>query len=499
MLLLAPDLLLEKPGQGDGYYYIAYAFFELNQPEKAKQYLAQATAAADKLLAARIEKLTGLMEGQQQEQQTLSVAERLEAEGKTAEAAAAWEKAWKADKNNLEFALNAVSGYISLQQYPAALLILRDPLVSKDPEAVKLAARLNQTGQMKTLNGYNEAMRSGDAALNRQSYTSALQSYEKALRFKPSNPEALRQIAITKDEQAYDKARETATIVSLQEYRQRYARGRHIEAVDRQLQALLLAGGRAARGSSVSGAETFYQQYLDLYPQGPDAAVARQELCAVYIAEAKSNEKSKYGVGTSVDMYRKAQALCQHPLASASRIKRLERKKRNWNRPEQTAFGWNADRENLLGGSMHFLMPRALGYYAAYRFSTYGESLADWKTDDLSTVPSASRGKLTFTGNTVKGANIITLGLTKKVFYPVWVYAGAGLAFQEEIKEFRDAAGNEEHALNEDRSYTALNPEAGLLLVVGPVFLRGGFSKPLSPKAPGGMVTTFGAGIVFGD
>ena len=211
IIMLAPDLLIEDPTKGDGYFYTALAFLKMGIPEKATEYIALAEPVADSILKTRIADLKADISSSKQAIAIVDKAGQQEKSGNNKMAADEWKKLWELDKSKTENALNAVELYVGEKKYLLALEILNDAALSKDADAKNLSAKINQTPEMKVINGYNDAMKQGKAGFEKGSYQTALSKFEVALSFKSNDADAVQFKKKAQDEIAWEKAKSTNT------------------------------------------------------------------------------------------------------------------------------------------------------------------------------------------------------------------------------------------------------------------------------------------------
>jgi tetratricopeptide (TPR) repeat protein len=499
VVMLSTDLLIEEPTKGDGYYYTAMAFYKLNDLEKAKVYIDKAGAFNDPLLKTKIDRLKAGVSNAAQARQSAANASAQEKSGNSVRAVDNWRQAWLADKTNVEFALNAVGLYVEEKNYPAALDLLNEPFLATDPEAIKLAKRINQTPQMVSINGYNAAMKEGKVSFDKDNFETALSKALSALTYRANDNAALKLKESAKDEIAYAKARKENTIGAFEKYKAEYPLGLNIASCDRILQNSYIATARdyIKEGKYPDGIG-FYEKFITVYPRGEKVLTVKTELCDAYFNYAKSTEKSKYGGGieNSVTYYTKALE-CNHAGISLSKIHRLERKVQKLSYSDDGFFAWNADENNYIGFTTGTLNNRTLGFYIGGRTSpAFFETLSSWKTDDASSNADAPSKDNVYAGESKNRELYINLGLTFKVIRPLWVYAGPGVVFATEMKKFQ-AKGSSvtDWVENKDKTSTSFAPEAGVQLLLGPVTLRYGVSKSFQSKVQKDIVQTFGFGF----
>ena len=86
-----------------------------------------------------------------------------------------------------------------------------------------------------------------------------------------------------------------------------------------------------------------------------------------------------------------------------------------------------------------------------------------------------------------------TFGLTKKIFHPIWIYVGGGVATNQELREFKDANGKIEYVPNKDVKVLCFNPEAGVKVKLGFLVFSYGVNKPFSETFSQPYMHQFGA------
>jgi thioredoxin-like negative regulator of GroEL len=506
VILLAPDLLIEDPLRGDGYYYLAYAFYELNEATKSTEYLELAVPLADQKLKARIGTLKELIRGRTQNKQTAVLAQQLERENKLRPAADAWKKAWEAGKANLDFALNAVTNYISLKDYPAALAILNDPQVKSDQEAIELIGRLNETGQMKNINGYSGAMASGDQLMLKENYSSALTKFEEALSFKPSDRTASDKKNEAIDEIAWQAARKTNTIESYESYLKGRTLKQHSTAAHGIIQRSLIGFGEsAAKNDNVSDMETYFNKYFSDYPGGNDTDKARRVMCETYyrVALGNTSKKDAYSQQQASELFSKADKLCLNKPDIAGRIKKANKLATRYGRPDRTFYTFAYDSLLNYGISIGSVKTRGIGMYFTIRLNedilssmgaangtvdnsgkVTGGQFADWGND------------WRFKNETTQAAAEGVIGITHKITYPLWIYAGAGVSYNQlywkmDIYDNNKKYHDTDWVKNSDG--TKIKPvfESGLIVDLMGLNLRGGMKTEKFDK----FVLTLGVGF----
>lgn len=508
VILLAPDLLIEDPTRGDSYYYLAYAFHALKDTAKAHEYLALAVPLADQKLSARIAALKELMLGTTQNEQTAVLAGQLENENKLRPAAESWKKAWEADKSNLDLALNAVLNFIELKDYPSALTILNDPQVKSDPEAMKLINRLNETGQMKTINGYDKAMSNGNQFLLNENYSGALSKFEEALGFKPGDRLATDKKNEAVDEIAWAGASKTNTIVSYEAYLRGKTLKRHTKTAHGIIQRSLISFGEsAAKSDDVTNMETYFNKYFSEYPRGDDTEKARQIMCDTYyrLASGKALEKNAYSQQQASELFSKASKLCVNKPDIAANIKKANSLAIRFGRPDRTFYTYAYDSLANIGISLGSVKNRGVGMYITLRANPTALTILGAANGTVDNTGQVTGGQFVNWGNDWRFNNETKhavaeglLGITHKIAYPLWMYAGAGASYNQlywnmDIYDNNGDYDSTDWVKNSDESKIKPVLESGLIVDIMGLNLRGGMKTEKFDK----FMLTLGVGFSF--
>lgn len=337
----------------------------------------------------------------------------------------------------------------------------------------------------------------GDLEMKARRWTPAVENFTNALKLYNEASVAVKLIK-ARDEQAYAFAREKNSIEDYENYLSKFPSGIHKQEADAVLQKnyLRLARDYVTR-NDFDKAVYYYKAYQNRYPQGPEIETVNAELCNYYLAEAKKEEKTKSvgSVKRAIELYTTAQK-CENAV-SKSHLSSLNRKVKRWSRPDESFLGWHADETNLIGFMVGGLKTRKLDWYFSGRTgSGLFKDKAYWKTDSKNSLQESVNKDKKFTGTIIPSEIYANIGLTKRIVYPFWIYVGAGVAINSELRQFKSTTGSEEELVeNKDAKFTAFNPEGGLYLLLGPFVLRYGINKPMSAKYTGSVLQHFGIAI----
>lgn len=497
LLVTAPELITSEPSHALGYYYTAMAFYKLEDMEKASEYLSMAETMADDEMKTKISALKKEIETGAK---SIEIAQSLSKNASDDDKAIEYKKLWELDKSKTEYALNAIEIYIGKEQYLSALELLNDPQIARDPQAKAIADKINKMPKIIAINNYNRAMKEGADKMKSEFYVQAIDKFDEALKIYPSDGAAGREKRKAQEELAWQSAIKKNSETSIREYLSRYPLGKYKSRADDILERSYLKFARDfVKSKDIDNAIKYYKTYQKYYPKGPQINTVNNELNALYISEAKryENDKSAYGMKKAQEYYGLALEL-KPGVVSKDHLESLKRKETRLGKPDAGFFGWSADMDNMLGFMAGALNNRKLGMYISFRTSnTIFEETAYWKTDDENSTADAGSGNRKFTG-TIKHQSIYgTLGITKKIVRPLWIYAGAGVAYDLELREFEKDGNTKELVENADSKYVVINPEIGLQLKLGFLTVRYGINKPITPLFKEDFMQHFGVGLSF--
>ncbi|EMR02381.1 tetratricopeptide repeat protein [Cesiribacter andamanensis] len=485
VLMAAPDLIIADPGRAEGYYYTALAFVKIGQPAQAGEYLKTAKELNQQHMADRISQLEAEMA------QTTSLQQqqgRILAMGNTSspeKAAAEWKRLWELDRSKIENGLEAVERYIELKQWEEALAILQDPVFAREPKAQQLIALINQTPEMKRLNGFRDALAQAQKAMQNRQYRDAIAAAQKALSFQADHAESKKIIATAEDELAWETATKAHSVEAYETYLNGRTQRTHApEAHQFIRQGLMHWGEEAAKKGNVADMEAHLLKYLSRYPAGQDVAKAKSLLCETYLrlARAAAEQKTSYGQQQAIELFNKASQQCAEPAPIQKEISTAKRKEKRFGRPDRFYMAYLHDSLSPIGFSMGTINNRSLGFYFSVRGNEDLFTETDYFTvDDQGRVEGNVYEDIRYSGTKKLGNLSGTIGLTKKITYPLWVYAGAGLYHSRELWEMdsyddRGYFVRTSYAKNTDHlEYQALY-ESGLILDLSGLHLRAGFT-----------------------
>lgn len=501
VMLLSTDLIIEYPHLGDGYYYAAMAFYRIGDSSKAEEYLEMADSFDNDSLRTMIRDLRNEMQRQDTLASTAQQIEQLQQAGAEDRAADEWRRLWQEDRQNTDFALNAVQLMIQSRRYTEALEILNHATVRSFPEAQRLINVINQTPEMVSLNNYNSAMDAGRRSLGSNQYGNAITQFRSALQAKPNDTEATRLLRQAEDEQAWANARQTNTIASYEAYVSGNTSRQYRDQAERIIRnSLLVHGTTHVSQNNLSGAEQNLLKLVRQYPQSSEAAEGRIQLCTLYtnLGDAQASIRTAVAQSNAIRHYQNALQMCQNTTNLDSKITAAERRRVNWSRPDLGFVSFTHDELTTYGLSIGSANNRKIGMYITGSLNeALFEETASYTIDDNLMLDGAGSGTYYLTGEEKTGVVDGILGLTVKLAYPLWFYAGGGIRYNLVMWEIDEYRGNQrvdtEWVKNTDQ--TGIEPvfDAGVMLNIMGFHLRGGVKGTDMEN----LVYTVGVGFSF--
>ncbi len=338
----------------------------------------------------------------------------------------------------------------------------------------------------------------GDQKMDIGEWRKAIDKYSEALEIKNS-AKVEEKRANAWDEHTYEIASYQITVEPMEAYLDKYPLGIHMVQAEEKLKKEYLERAREARGKDFETAELYYKKYQQRFPRGSKIKIVNTELCSLYYTEGKKYDKSKniYDISRAIDLFTAANNCGKK--TSDRKMSSLQRKQRKGFRHDDSFVGWHGDEENLYGVMFGGLKNKKVGTYLSARAGNgIFEDVTYWETNNENSVAKSDDLKKTFTGTITSKTIYGNFGITKKIFHPVWLYTGAGVCVNSEIRQFEhNTTKVKEFAENGDKKFTALNVEAGIYLKLAGLVFRYGVNKPINDKFGNSLVHHFGFGFTF--
>lgn len=446
--------------------------------EKASSWLSKAKGMADEQLGSKIQELERQIESGQK-------AKALESgDGMSRESADRWKALWELDKSNSGYAFSALEGYISHKEYESALQLLDDPAFRQDQESAQLREALSQTPEMQQVRQYNDYVAQGDKLYGQKRFSGAIAEYKKALELHPEDPGLTAKIEDAEDEEAWSNALEENTLASIESYLHgNTLKNNREEARQIMRNSLLKFGEEYAIAGEVDKMELYLGKLKKSYASGAaDLAYADDVMVRTYerMADGYSRSKSYSKLSDAADYYEKAAGLNPENSYQAS-IRATERRIKRYYRADFTYLAIVYDSITNVGISFGDFKNRKLGLYLTYRLDpdVFVSSASYNKKEDGTFAGPMDYTDIRSEGKLRTASMDAILGLTKKITYPLWIYFGGGVSYQQEWEELSMySTSGELHQTDwvklSDRESLAPMAEIGLALNLDKLHLRAG-------------------------
>jgi tetratricopeptide (TPR) repeat protein len=472
VLLAATDLVIADPARGDGYLYTAMAFYHLKEDSKMQKYLSKAKNKADDALQVKIDAFITQMNSINNTSDYVKDAQAYEKSNNPRAACQSWTKAWEEDKSRVDYALNIVGHYVDFKEYENALIILNDPSISNDPDVQSVISKIRQTPTIVAKEGYENAMKLGEMALEAKQYKNALDQFNIALSNRNNDDQALAMRRLSEEEIMWEKARNSSYIEDTEKYADTYPSGKYISEAKSSINSSYISIAKNYyQAGNESGMVDMHNRFLNRFPNDQGIMEIKNLLLDFYFTNAEANYKA--------DNYSSAKALYQQYLVvyaggfraeeCQTKIKRCDRRLNQrsagfllYSYDAQSPIGMDFGRVNtdILGGYMNIKMNKEIftGINVLYKINDARES--------------DRPGNVRLSGEKREANICVSGGLTFKLAYPLWGYVGGGFGYftrYEEADVYFDNGDfwETDWLKNSDHTETLFFPEAGFRLKLG--------------------------------
>ncbi|GHU71790.1 hypothetical protein FACS189413_13960 [Bacteroidia bacterium] len=268
-----------------------------------------------------------------------------------------------------------------------------------------------------------------------------------------------------------------------------------------------------------------YKRYAALFPSDSKKTDMEQDLKTLFYKNAAEQEQknSKENLQKALNYYKNAtdygyekNTVSKDITRVVSKLKRLATVQGNYG-----YFGFATDTQTPLGISFGGLKYKKLGFYMTAKINTmlfksskeYSEDAVKEQIKKQSEKAGVQTAMYNLSYSNIygdlpaekHGAANLTLGLTKGISYPLWVYAGVGVAYVQPLYEVRttkyDSSGSSTDATislgyytNPDETEKTIRPvvEAGAIYKLGGFYLNAGIRTDLD-----GVYLSGGLGFAF--
>ncbi|WP_207426743.1 hypothetical protein [Pedobacter sp. SYSU D00535] len=491
--------------RADGFLLASLISLKQQDLDQAKAYLAKAEGLKVSEGMFSVDFVKQAVKEREVTSLLLETAKNAQNQGNRPVAASLYTEAFlKNEAENAEHGFEAYKLWRQEKEFSKAIQVLekleKSPNYRVSQQAVNLLKELSQDPELRLDRQFYDYMQLAAQSEKMGQLPEAVDLYQKAVHLKPGHLDANKRIQRLNDELAFRVATEKNSMEVYEQYLIKFPEGIHRKEVDVALAGLYLNSARTYAGKgNFAEAEKHYKKHQSLYPGSGDRERVDAELCDLYFKEARKHEQLKTAahLEKAISYYQQAEA-CNHRALKEGHLTKLNNKQQRWSRPNMRFWGWHGDERDAIGITGGSLNTRKIGLYMAVRLNKdFPSEGADtyWKTNNMNSVEGSEDKEKTFTGKTIERRLHATVGITKKLIHPLWIYAGGGLAINGQLREFVSEDGTVEKVSNSDQSYAAFNPEAGLHLKIGPLTLGYGLNRPLTDRFTKNYTQSFRLGI----
>jgi len=288
-------------------------------------------------------------------------------------------------------------------------------------------------------------------------------------------PENVQRIKLAKqvlqdlDHEAYLKAKNKNDVKSLESYTTDFPEGKNIE----EIKGLLVTAReeKLYLSAKTSSEIDLYKSYKIQYPKGKYIDEVNNAIQSMMLASANDDFENEDYTSAKLQYERfleefpesdKTDFVGQRLKSSENTIKREENVAGRTNSNHFMLTYGSDETYGFQFGKMHL---RSVGLYFNLRANTNIGNLSFTEGFESEQLPEG----------TEEAALLGSLGLTFKVYYPIWIYAGAGAKYYELYIEDENGDANR-YSMEGEEAYQIF-PEAGLLIKIGKfAVIKGGAS-----------------------
>jgi tetratricopeptide (TPR) repeat protein len=495
VIMLASDLIIEATDKADGYYYTALAFFKMNDLDKANFYLKKAEQLPTVTLGPKMIELSQKLKNEK-DAITLTI------DGDKTDPNY-WISLWELDKKKTEYALNAVELYLQDKRYLEAVAILESSEFKSEQGANEILARIRKTPEMKKHIAITQHLNDGKKAMEREDFDSAIGYFKKAKEINENHTEASKLLKEAEDENAWFKAKTENTIESFEKYLKVSTNQKHAVAANEIIKKSLIKWGeKYARDNDIANMELFLNKYFDAYPFDDEVIRLKQLLCSVYLANGKeqSSVKTYTAQQNALLYFTKTSQTCPEKRDELKDdIQKANRLIKRYGRDDRSYMCYLRDSLSPIGFSTGSINNRKMGGYFSIGINkNIFTEQAYYTINDAGAYDGERPNDIRPTNVKKMGTFTSMIGLTKKITYPLWAYAGAGIAHQIQLQEAEifDSYGDYSRTdWIKNTQHTFWQPafETGLIVDLKGFFVRGGIKGNNFSE----RYYTFGIGFSF--
>ena len=277
------------------------------------------------------------------------------------------------------------------------------------------------------------------------------------------------------DEKAWSDAKREHTLTSYENYLKGNTAKRYAQNARSLLERDYPVHFKAfSDRNDVDNMENMYNRYVSMFPNGSERQNMQSTLCKTIERQGfalSSNRRSISDLQKSNEILRKRQNMCSYSSTVNRKINSNNRKIKDLRRPSGHFFmGYTNVSEAPIGFTLGWLSQRSLGFYLAARCNMDG--ITSGKDELINDLPenffddyyiswskevereikykeqiyfsNAGRYERPFTavtdiitplrdGEFTYGNLELLAGLNKRLFYPLWVYAGGGVVMRNRL------------------------------------------------------------------
>ena len=330
-----------------------------------------------------------------------------------------------------------------------------------EAQKIKKSDWLNS--QIKEAWGYGAqlSLNKGNSEFYNRNWLAAAEHFRYAWRLNPS-AELQKKVEEANDELAYEFAHKKSDAAEMKVYLSAFPKGRKVGQAEGFLFNHYLANATKSIADQRSADTRLYLKEIQQLKSSPHWKIFSEDYYKLVLEEAEflSSGSKKHKINNirpAMDYYTELNE--GSGTNYSSKIKSLNWKNKEWNRKDIGYLAYRSDATfNDIGLDFGMDKNRGIGLSLSIRMSRQVLASSDFPLNGM---------------EHVKG--IANLNFTKKIIYPLWIYAGGGWANYQKIDP---VASDPSRGMLSDETVDTFNMETGISLHLKPVYLSVGSSFP---------------------
>ncbi|MFM1998557.1 MAG: hypothetical protein RL204_504 [Bacteroidota bacterium] len=478
LIVEGTNLNIEDVSFANGCYYVAYGFHKQGDQDRAMKYLNKAKQKDTSLLGNKLTELEQEINASSKIQDLESAAIEAEKKGSPLESAENWIDLWRSNATRLDAAANGLFILTEQKEYERALVVI-DEIRPKAKgsfltEINTLKNRIESTPEIIKLRKLESEFEMAESYFKKGDWEQAYDHYNTVGKLEGYSNYTSSQMNICVDELAWIYVKNANSISDYLNYLDEFPDGIHYKTCKNYcLEYYSNLSIAYAMECNLEKAEEAYKSMENRFFGNETTIYTKDRLCTIYekCGDLYAKERNSTSQVNASIFYRKVYRDCTPNSALNTKLNTSEKLATRWGRIDKLELGYSFDEKDAKGFRLATSNTMRLGFHWAMRASKgILTTTTGYTVNKEGKIPNNIYNTSTFTGTKKNARFDATMGVTQRIAYPIYCYAGAGVGYYPEFYEMNvfdyqtGALTGTEWAYNEDTSLIKPIAEFGLVL-----------------------------------